>query len=50
MMTHKMSSCMSFPLLVAIPLLCGFCFCLVVVWCVLFALLFLFLVCGFCFS
>ena len=25
MMTHKMSSCMSFPLLVAIPLLCGFC-------------------------
>ena len=33
-MTHKMSSCMLFPLLVAIPLLCVFvCFGLVVVVC-----------------
>ena len=44
-MTHKMSSCMLFPLLVAIPLLCVFvCFVLVVVVCFLFAWFPLFLV------
>ena len=41
-MTHKMSSCMLFPLLVAIPLLCVlfglvvvvcFCVCLLLFWC-----------------
>ena len=44
-MTHKMSSCMLFPLLVAIPLLCVlFCFGLVVVVCFWFAWFLLFLV------
>ena len=44
-MTHKMSSCMLFPLLVAIPLLCFlFCFGLVVVVCFWFAWFLLFLV------
>ena len=42
-MTHKMSSCMLFPLLVAIPLLCVFvCFGLVVVVCFWFAWFLLF--------
>ena len=36
-MTHKMSSCMLFPLLVPIPLLCVFLFGLVVVVCFWFA-------------
>ena len=44
-MTHKMSSCMLFPLLVAIPLLCVFFgFGLVVVVCFWFAWFLLFLV------
>ena len=38
-MTHKMSSCMLFPLLVAIPLLCVFCFVLVWLWLCVFGLL-----------
>ena len=41
-MTHKMSSCMLFSLLVAIPLLCCFCLFLVVVLRVLFACFLLF--------